>query len=309
MDPYDHREYPGAATEPQAGLTRRGFLIGAGVTAAAVVVGGGLAARFAPWRDWLGAAEHAAADAGLAPRPGVATVRAYTLASRFVSGPVPYAIMWPAGTKPGDPLPVCFALPGRGGGPPMGFADTVARLVKDGQSPPYAVVGADGGQSYWHKRASGEDRLAMLLDELIPLCARRYKLGGGGRGRAVIGWSMGGYGALLAAETRPHLFKAVVAVSPAVWTSYDAMMLGPRDAFDSAADFAAHDVIAHAGRLAALKLRIDCGKSDPFYGYVTHLEAALTKPASGGFSPGGHDPGYWSRVAPAEAKFIGRALD
>ncbi len=92
----------------------------------------------------------------------------------------------------------------------------------------------------------------MLLRELIPLCAHRHHLGGGEHGRAIAGWSMGGYGALLAAETQPRLFAAVVATGPAVWTSYDAMMLGPRDAFDSAADFAEFDVIAHAQRLAGV---------------------------------------------------------
>ena len=64
------------------------------------------------------------------------------------------------------------------------------------------------------------------------------------------------------------------------------MMLGPRDAFDNAADFAEHDVIGHADRLAGVNLLIDCGLSDPFYGYVTHLEAALPEPPSGGYSPG-----------------------
>ena len=210
----------------------------------------------APWRDWLGAA----GDALGVAMPGAPhiTRRDFTLDSRFVDGPVAYTIAWPPGSEPGDPLPVCFALPGRGGSPPTGFADFVAGAVRKDASPPFAVVGVDGGVSYWHRRKTGEDRLSMLLRELIPLCARRYRLGGG-RGRAIIGWSMGGYGALVAAETEPTLFAAVVAIGPAVWTSYDAMMLGPRDAFDDAADFARFDVIAHADRLAGVGLRVDCG--------------------------------------------------
>jgi len=190
----------------------------------------------------------------------------------------------------------------------MGFADTVAEVVDAGASPPYAVVGVDGGVSYWHKREDGEDRLSMLLDELIPLCAREYGLGAGGDKRALIGWSMGGYGALLAAETRPRLFAAVCAVAPAVWTSYEEMMSGPRDAFDSAADFAEHDVIARAERLRHTRVRIDCGTHDPFYGYVTHLTAALPGDFSGGFGDGGHDPSYWRTIAPSQARFLGRAL-
>ena len=291
----------------EAGVTRRGFVVGAGLAAGALLAAGS-AGRFLPWREWLSAAGDDLSGSGLLPgSPGV-TVRDYTLHSRYVDTPVGYSIAWPPGSAPGDPLPACFALPGRGGGPPMGFADHAARLVKRGESPPYAVVGVGGGVSYWHARASGEDRLSMLLRELVPLCARRFKLGGGGHKRAIIGWSMGGYGVLLAAETEPDLFAAVVAVSPAVWTSYDAMMLGPRDAFDSAADFAEYDVIGHADRLAGVNLRVDCGKQDPFYGYVTYLEAALPEPPSGGYSRGGHDQEYWQRVAPAEAKFIGRAL-
>ena len=289
----------------EAGVTRRGFLV-AGGFATAVLLVGGIAYRLAPWRDWLGAA----GDTIGVDIPGAsgATIKEYTLESRYVDGPVGYSIAWPPGSEPGDPLPVCFALPGRGGGPPMGFADHVAAAVRSGESPPYAVVGVDGGVSYWHPRKTGEDRLGMLLHEVIPACARRFKLGGGGRKRAIIGWSMGAYGALVAAETDPDLFAAVVAVSPAVWTSYDAMMLGPQDAFDDAADFAEYDVIGHADRLSGVNLRIDCGKQDPFYGYITYLEAALPEPAAGGFSKGGHDHEYASKVAPAEAEFIGRAL-
>jgi len=291
----------------EAGVTRRGFVLGAGLAAGALLAAG-IAGRVVPWREWLSAAGDELNGSGLLPGKSGVTVRDYKLHSRYVEDPVGYSIAWPPGKRNGDPLPVCIALPGRGGGPPMGFADHAARLVERGESPPYAVVGVGGGVSYWHARTSGEDRLSMLLHEVIPLCARRFKLGGGGRKRAIIGWSMGGYGALLAAETEPKLFAAVVAVSPAVWTSYDAMMLGPRDAFDSAADFAKYDVTGHADRLAGVNLRLDCGLSDPFYGYVTHLEAALPEPPRGGYGQGGHDSDYWQRVASAEAKFIGRAL-
>jgi enterochelin esterase-like enzyme len=292
----------------EAGLTRRGFLIAVGLTAGAVVAGGAAVDRIGPWRHWTASVRGDLGDAGLFHGLTGTTVRRFELHSKFVDDPVPWAIAWPPGKKPGDPLPVCFALPGRGGVPPMGFADDVARAIKRGATRPYALVGVHGGVSYWHKRASGEDRLAMLLDEILPMCRDKYHLGDHGRKRALIGWSMGGYGALLAAETRPDQFAAVCGVGPAVWTSYDAMMLGPRDAFDSAADFAAHDVIAHADRLRTVRVRIDCGTSDPFYGYVSHLTAALPGHWSGGFGNGGHDHAYWSTLAAAEAKFIGRAL-
>ena len=51
-----------------------------------------------------------------------------------------------------------------GGCVEQGWAQAVAAGL-----PPFAVVAVDGGGSYWHKRASGEDAGAMVLDELIPM--------------------------------------------------------------------------------------------------------------------------------------------
>jgi len=303
--PADERS---ADQDPQGGLTRRRFLIGSGLVAAAALAFGGAAAREPPLHDWLARVTGEGASVGSAPTHKGVTLVSSTLRSRTVAGPVDYGIAWPPGSEPGKPLPVVYALPGRGGGPPMGFADFVADAVEHGWVPPFAVAGIDGGSSYWHRRSSGEDRLAMLFQEFMPLCRERYQLGGSRRRRALIGWSMGGYGALLAAETHPELFTAVVACSPAVWTSYQAMKLGPGDAFDSPADFAAHDVIAGAARLAHLQVRIDCGRSDPFWGYVTHLKAALTRPAAGVYEPGGHDAATFRTVAPAEVAFLGKAF-
>ena len=50
------------------------------------------------------------------------------------------------------------------GGVEQGLAQAVAAGL-----PPFAVVAVDGGGGYWHKRASGDDSGAMVLDELIPM--------------------------------------------------------------------------------------------------------------------------------------------
>ena len=86
----------------------------------------------------------------------------------------------------------------------------------------------------------------MLFDEFLPLLERRFGL----RPRAVMGWSMGGYGALLAAERRPALFRAVAVSSAAIWPTYAQQHAAVADAFDGAADFARNDVFAGSGRLA-----------------------------------------------------------
>lgn len=91
----------------------------------------------------------------------------------------------------------------------------------------------------------------------------------------IMGISMGGYGALLLAEKHPHLFAAVAAISPAVWTSYQQAKDANAGAYASAAAFAASNVVTHTAALAGLPVRIAAGNDDPFYPGVRALARAL----------------------------------
>ena len=156
------------------------------------------------------------------------------------------------------------------GGVEHGLAQAVAAGI-----PPVAVVAVDGGGSYWHKRASGEDSGAMVLDELIPMLGEQ----GLDTSRvAFLGWSMGGYGALLlGARLGAARTAAISAVSPALWTSSGAAAPG---AFDSAEDYAANSVWGLPA-LDSIPIRIDCGDSDPFYSATQQFIAQLAEPAGG----------------------------
>jgi pimeloyl-ACP methyl ester carboxylesterase len=98
---------------------------------------------------------------------------------------------------------------------------------------PMAMVTVDGGGGYWNLHP-GDDPMAMVIGELIPRC-QRLGLGRPPRRIAVMGTSMGGFGALMLAERYPRLFAAVAAVSPAVWTSYPQARQANAGAFASAA--------------------------------------------------------------------------
>lgn len=217
--------------------------------------------------------------------------------------PTNWAIARPPGqTKTLRPM---IALHGKGsdaatvmaGGVEQGLAQAVAAGL-----PPFAVVSVDGGGSYWHKRASGEDSGAMVLDELIPM------LGAQGLDTsrvAFLGWSMGGYGALLlGARLGAARTAAICAVSPALWLSSGASAPG---AFDGAEDFSANSVF-ELPALASIPIRVDCGTSDPFYTATKQFVAQLPNPPSGGFSPGGHDGAFWSAQLPAEVAWIAPLL-
>jgi len=217
--------------------------------------------------------------------------------------PTNWAIARPPGEN-GVLRPV-IALHGKGssaasvmaGGVERGLAQAVAAGLA-----PFAVAAVDGGGSYWHRRASGEDAGAMVLDEFLPLLNQQgldtSRVG-------FLGWSMGGYGALLlGARLGPARTAAICAVSPALW-------LSPADAapgaFDSAEDFTANTVFGLSA-LGSIPVRIDCGYSDPFLTATKEFVAQLPSPPAGGFSPGGHDGDYWSSQLPGEIAWLAPLL-
>jgi S-formylglutathione hydrolase FrmB len=213
--------------------------------------------------------------------------------------PTNWAIARPPGqTKPLRPV---IALHGKGSDAATvmagGVEQGVAQAVNAGL-PPFAVVAVDGGGSYWHKRASGEDAGAMVLTELIPMLDKQDL----DTSRvAFLGWSMGGYGALLlGGRLGPARTAAICAVSPALWMSSGAAAPG---AFDGPDDFAANSVFGMPA-LASIPIRVDCGDSDPFYDATKQFIAQLPNPPAGGFSPGGHNPGFWSSQLPAELTWM-----
>jgi S-formylglutathione hydrolase FrmB len=214
---------------------------------------------------------------------------------------------WAIARPPGQTkaLRTMIALHGKGsdastvmaGGVEQGLAQAVNAGL-----PPFALVAVDGGGSYWHKRASGEDAGAMVLNELIPMLdTQRLDTSR----VAFLGWSMGGYGALLlGGRLGSARTAAICAVSPALWLSSGAAAPG---AFDGADDFAANSVFGMPA-LASIPIRVDCGDSDPFYATTKQFIAQLPNPPAGGFSPGGHNAEFWSSQLPAELTWMAPLL-
>jgi len=298
-------------------LSRRA-LLGLGVSAAVGAVGASaLDILFRPRTSQAMPATAAGAQvpfapapsAPLEPAPAPAPAPAPTMTTgSFVSAArggidTNWAIARPPGqTKALRPV---IALHGKGsdtssvmaGGVEQGLAQAVNAGL-----PPFAVVAVDGGGSYWHNRASGEDSGAMVLNELIPMLDTQ----GLDTSRvAFLGWSMGGYGAwLLGGRLGPARTAAICAVSPALWLSPGAAAPG---AFDGADDFAANSVFGMPA-LASIPIRVDCGDSDPFYSATKQFIAQLPNPPAGGFSPGGHNAAFWSSQLPAELTWMAPLL-
>jgi S-formylglutathione hydrolase FrmB len=195
-----------------------------------------------------------------------------------------------------------IALHGKDGDANMmldaGVEDGLAKLVKEGKSP-FAVVGVDGGaNTYWHKRASGVDPGAMVLDELLPMLS---SMGFDTSRVGFMGWSMGGYGALhLGAKLGPSRVAGICAISPALFTSFTGSTYGSFDSYD---DWVQNSVMG-VPALSQIPLRVDCGTGDRFYFAARQFVNQLKTPPAGSFSAGGHDMDYWRQQLPGELAWM-----
>jgi len=199
---------------------------------------------------------------------------------------------WMAGHGDGRGLPVLLVL--HGGSttaadfPALGLGRFATDSVRRGNDP-FVLAGATGDRLAWRPPSTGEpgdDPQRMVHEEIPAWCAER----GFDTGRiAVCGWSMGGYGALLLAQTFPGFVRAVAAFSPAVH---------PGD-----------DVFAGAGALRGVPVGLWCGTDDGLLPHVRALEQALPQPrAAGSYAPGRHNFGYWSTCLPAACDLVARTL-
>src|ERR1700681_2787087 len=245
-------------------------------------------------------------DVPYAPPLGI-VFHARSMPSRYVRGTVAYDLAIAEGVDPRSVDRAIYVLPGRG----VAARDIFAGL---NYGAPFAaamrghavlrrtvLVAVDAGESYFHPRASGENRLALVTDEL-PRAVAQFT-GSLPRHEALIGMSMGGYGALLAAERAPARYRAVAVAGPAIFPSYQDERSSVGDAFDGPADFARYDVIAHAAALRGRTVRVRCVRDDRFVAVVR----AFARPCPSAdvvVEKGCHDDGFWRASAPPLLEFV-----
>jgi pimeloyl-ACP methyl ester carboxylesterase len=306
-----------SARRAQGRLSRRHLLAWSLGTAATVVgagaVGTELVARgVLPGHQVLldleGACDVRVAPRVFSPLGPAFSGRFYSRARRRTVG---YTIAYPPGHAPPSTLPLIVMLHGYGANHTdaltgMSPAQAVALHVGGRSLPPMALVTVDGGRGYWHAHR-GDDPMAMVIDELVPMCRARG-LGRPPQPIGIMGVSMGGYGALLMAEKHPDLFAAVAAISPAVWTSYAQASGANPGAYSSTSDFAANDAVTHAGALAHMPVRVASGLSDPFHPGVVALVKALPRTSVVDFSKGCHTGPFFEAQEPPSLAFLGRHL-
>lgn len=298
-------------TVGERGPRRRALITGLGGLAA-VLTGGGAAyglveSDVLPGRIRLDRALGRCGDPPASPSATTAVHRARHR-SRARRSEVGWALVRPEGGSLRG-LPVVVVLHGLGGDSASAVTDLalpryLGQAVASGKRR-FALLVADGGGTYWHRRANGDDPLRMITDELLPHLRR---LGLRTDRNGLYGYSMGGYGALLAAERlgRPRV-AAVAAASPTVFPTYAAARGANPGAFDDTTDFTRNDVLRGLPALRGIPAWVGCGRSDVFADVTRTIRDRLPGP-EGDVTEGCHDPSYWRRTLPAALTFLGAHL-
>src|SRR5262245_12347498 len=169
-------------------MDRRAFLAG-GAGALLLAAGGGLLA-LGPRRVY----DRLTRDEGPAarlPARSAATITRGEIRSEHSQTPIGWVIAVPPGADAAA-LPIVYCLPGRDSNAAAIEHLRLPDFVAEADTRPFILASLDSGTSYWHERATGEDRLSLLFEDFIPFCEERLGLDDPKRG--LWGWSMGGYG-------------------------------------------------------------------------------------------------------------------
>ena len=276
-------------------LTRRGLLVAGGAAATAGATGALVEYDQLPGRTPMHELLGLTGEPGVVPdvEPGERDEGRF--ASAHVEVDPHWVITHPPGTSPGTRLPVVVALHGAGRTAEAWFDELGIDQFLAASGHRFAVAAVDGGlRSFWHERSDGQDPCRMLHDEFLPLLADRgLSLAG------VLGWSMGGLGALLLGSRLADAGggKPVLAVSPALWPEYDQAM---PEAYDTEEQYV--EATARAREQLARESRVDCGTADPFYRDVRAVVDGIDVEQH--YEQGAHDAAYWTRVLPGQLDWL-----
>ncbi|MFN4146482.1 MAG: DUF4038 domain-containing protein [Runella sp.] len=171
----------------------------------------------------------------------------------------------PQYTNSTERFPVVYNLHGGGGSPERQWdrtRKTLTDAIENKRVKPMIYVFVNGlGNTNFVNNKDGKQIERSIVEELIPFIDRNYRTIANRTGRAIDGFSMGGYGALMVAFRNPTLFSSVVSYGAA-------LVIGASDKnYRDAAHFAEYDPRAltiknRAAILKNLKIRMVCGDSD-----------------------------------------------
>lgn len=266
---------------------------------------------------------------GVAVRPTLAATAGVVEAAHWsprLGRSLPYLTC--AVGSPGPGAPVVYLLHGHGGGEwdwlrAGGARETALGLVEAGILPPLHLVTPGVGNSWYVDGPEPHGPVAtVLLDEFMPTVERA--LAADPERRAIIGLSMGGFGALHLGLRRPGHWRFIGALSPAIFAPEsgfsDLQLHLFAGAFGEPFEANRYAVADPFGRVRDLTqmattpaFYVSCG-ADDYFGLAEGTRAfgavlaAAGVPATVRILPGRHDWAFWRTELPEALTALGQAL-
>lgn len=284
-----------------------------------------------PAQPPAGAPPQGQLQGGMGPRAMPASDKAKSFDSKSLGTPVTFVAYLPTDYETSKmSYPVIYALHGMFENSAFlerrGLTPQIDELVKAGTAPNAIVVTIDGGNNLFVNSTKGKYQ-DMVTKDLVEYVDKNYRTIARREGRALLGVSMGGYGALNIAFSRPEVFGAVATHSAMLLTEIPTLEAGARGGqmraftgvFGEPVDPAvwkADDPLELAKTVDAKKvpaLYFDCGGQDR-YGLFKGNEALHTildsRKIANDFSisPGDHGYEFVKSVLPKSLAFLKKNL-
>ena len=240
-------------------------------------------------------------------RQNAVRVETVWLQSQVMGKVVPYNVILPRGYHLPSPwrlrYPVLYLLHGHGGNYSSWIYQT--SLISYLSAYNIVIVTPEGEDGWYTDSATQEPAKheTFVVRELIPDVQSRYRVLAERKGRAIAGYSMGGYGALKFALKYPEMFEFAAAMSgafdaPARTDDLSIMKtFGPPDSPTRKTNNLA-ELASVAKTEPGPNFYFDCGKDDPWLEINRELHAVFLKHGiqhDYRESTGAHDWAYWNR--------------
>ncbi len=259
--------------------------------------------------------------------------------SKILDKEIEYSVYLPVDYETSDRnYPVVYLLHGQGGDETVWVQyGEVNRIADDaiatGKIAPMIIVMPDGGVNMYINDYKGKVRYEdMFIQEFMPYIEKTYRSKPEKRFRAIIGNSMGGYGAMNYAIKYPDLFAACVPLSAGIITdnqllnSFMSVRLRPLVQNIFGMDFSSSDPIndhwkshhpihmvsnAKPEDLKKVRYFFDCGDDDFLYEGNSTMHILLRNlqiPHEFRIRDGGHSWTYWRSGILDALEFVGESF-